>query len=160
MQSHKQGHTCKHSRTHTSNIDRLTDTPQALLVKAPYEVSTQVTPRGLSVAAGLEVVPFALLLWELGVLGAAQDPDDAHPAQEVRNLSGADPQGVRPLQARRRARRPAVRQFYRLSAQPQVTQLDELAPRHRAPQSQASSIVTDKQKDKKNLIIFKSSSFC
>lgn len=77
----------------------LTDTPQALLVQAPDEVSTQVAPRRLSVAAGLEVVSLSLLLGELGVLGAAQDSDDAHAAQQVWDLPRADPQGVGSLQA-------------------------------------------------------------
>ncbi|TNN83990.1 hypothetical protein EYF80_005861 [Liparis tanakae] len=69
------------------------------LSMAPDEVSTQVTPCGLSVAAGLEVVSLALLLGELGVLGAAQDSDDPCPAQKVWHLPRADPQGVGSLQA-------------------------------------------------------------
>lgn len=76
---------------------QLTDTPQALLVQAPDEVSTQVTPCGLSVAAGLEVVPLSLLLSEQGVLGATQDSDNAHPTQQVWDLPWAYPQGVCPL---------------------------------------------------------------
>lgn len=79
------------------------DTPQALLVQAPDEVSTQVTPRGLSVAAGLEVVTLSLLLGKMGVLAAAQNSDDAHTAQQVWDLARADPQSVGSLQARRRA---------------------------------------------------------
>lgn len=82
---------------------RLTGAAQAVLVQAPDEVPTQVTPRGLSLAAGLEVVSLSLLLGHLGVMGAAQDPDDAHPAQQVWNLPRAYPQGVGPLQARWRA---------------------------------------------------------
>lgn len=101
---HVHAQTQSHVQTDTQTVNPLTDTPQALLVKAPDEVSTQVTPRGLSVAAGLEAVSLPRLLWELGVLGAAQDSNDAHAAQEVRDLSGADPQGVRPLQTWRRAR--------------------------------------------------------
>lgn len=85
----------------TAYVSQLTDTPQALLVQAPDEVSTQVAPRGLSVATGLEVVSLSFLLSELGVLGAAQDSDDAHPAQQVWDLSWADPQGVGSLQAGR-----------------------------------------------------------
>lgn len=64
-------YTCTPTGTQTALISQLTDTPQALLVKAPDEVSTQVTPRGLSVAAGMEVVPFACFLFELEVLAAA-----------------------------------------------------------------------------------------
>lgn len=64
-------------------------------------------------AAGLEVVSFTPLLGELGVLGAAQDPDDAHPTQQVRHLPGAYPQGVGSLQAWRREGR--TRDLYRVS---------------------------------------------
>lgn len=82
---------------------RLTGAAQALLVQAPDEVPAQVAPRRLSLAAGLEVVSLSLLLGDLGVVGTAQDPDDAHPAQQVWNLPRAYPQGVGPLQARWRA---------------------------------------------------------
>lgn len=51
-------------------------------------------------AAGLEVMPLSLLFYKLGVLGAAENPDDAHAAQEVGHLPWADPQGVGSLQAR------------------------------------------------------------
>lgn len=78
---------------------RLTSAAQALLVQAPDEVPTQVAPGGLSLAAGLEVVSLPLL-GDLGVVGAAQDPDDARPAQQVWNLPRAYPQGIGPLQAR------------------------------------------------------------
>lgn len=98
-------------------------------------------------AAGLEVVPLSLLLSELGVLGAAQDSDDAHPAQQVRDLARADPQGVGSLQARRRAGRTRAGQLYLLPARPQVTELDELPPRHCVTQSLASSIITDGRKN-------------
>lgn len=97
MHTHKTIHTCTHPQT--VYISQLTDTPQALLVKAPDEVATEVTPRGLSVAAGLEVVAFSLFLWELWVLGAAQDSDNAHPAQQVWDLCWVDPQGIGSLQA-------------------------------------------------------------
>lgn len=101
MHMHRRGHTCTRPDALTTHISQLTDTPQALLVEAPYEVSAQVTPCGLSVAAGLEVVSFSLLFFGMGVLGAAQDSDDAHPAQQVWDLPRADPQGVGSLQARR-----------------------------------------------------------
>lgn len=115
-------------------LNGLTDTPQALLVKAPDEVAAQVAPCWLSVAAGLKVVSLSFLLHKLGILGAAQDPDDAHPAQQVRHLPRADPQGVRSLQAWGRARRTRACQSYLLSAGVQVPELDELAPRHRGCQ--------------------------
>ncbi|MED6247820.1 hypothetical protein ATANTOWER_018049 [Ataeniobius toweri] len=83
----------------SKTMNQLTDTPQALLVKPPDEVTTQITPRWLSMAAGLKVVSLSFLLHILGVLGAAQDPDDAHAAQQVRHLPRADPQRVRSLQA-------------------------------------------------------------
>lgn len=95
----RNNHGCTHPDSQTAHTSQLTDTPQALLVKAPDEVSTQVTPRGLSVAAGLEVVTLSFLLCEVGVLGTAQDSDNAHPAQEVRDLSRADPKGVGSFQA-------------------------------------------------------------
>lgn len=144
---HRGNHTCTRPGAQTAYISQLTDTPQALLVQAPDEVSTQVTPRGLSVAAGLEAVSLSLLLGELGVLGAAQDTDDAHPAQKVRDLSWANPQGVGSLQAGGRAGRTRAGQLYLLSARPQVTQLDELPPRHCVTQSLASSIITARRKN-------------
>lgn len=141
---HRGDDTCTHPGVQTAYISRLTDTPQALLVKAPDEVPTQVTPRGLSVAAGLEVVALSPLLNHLGVLGAAQDSDDAHPAQQVWDLPRADPQGVGSLEAWRRAGRTRAGQLYPLSVRPQVTELDELAPgRHDVTQSLASSIITE-----------------
>lgn len=90
---------CRGSQSYSKMLNQLTDTPQALFVKAPDEVTTQITPRWLSVAAGLEVVSLSFLFHELGVLGAAQDPDDAHAAQQVGHLPRADPQRIRPLQA-------------------------------------------------------------
>lgn len=135
MHMQRGNHPCKHPDAQTAYISQLTDTPQALLVQAPDEVSTQVTPCGLSMAAGLEVVSLSLLLNELGVLGAAQDSDDAHPAQQVWDSPRADPQGVGSLQAGRRAGRTCPGQLYLLSARPQVTELDELPPRHCVTQS-------------------------
>lgn len=140
--------TCTHSGTQTAHISQLTDTPQALLVQSPDEVSTQVAPRGLSVATWLEVVSLPLLLQRLGVLGAAQESDDAHPAQQVWDLPRADPQGVGSLQAWREAGRLCpMCQLYLLSVRPQVTELDELPPRHRVAQSTASSIITGRKKN-------------
>lgn len=96
---HRGNHTSTRPGSQTGYVSQLTDTPQALLVQAPDEVSTQVTPRGLSMAAGLEVVSLSLLLSDLGVLGAAQDSDNAHPTQQVWDLPRAYPQGVCSLQA-------------------------------------------------------------
>lgn len=47
------------------------DAAQTLLVQPPDEVPTQITPGGLSVAAGLEVVALSTLLDRLGVAAAA-----------------------------------------------------------------------------------------
>lgn len=101
MHMHRRSHTCIRPDALTAHISQLTDTPQALLVKAPDEVSTQVTPRWLSMAAWLEVMSFSFLFFGLWVLRAAQDSDDAHPAQQVWDLPRADPQGIGSLQARR-----------------------------------------------------------
>lgn len=139
-----------HTGAQTAYVSQLTDTPQALLVKSPDEVSTQVTPCGLSVAAGLEVMSLSLLLCELGVEGAAQDPDDAHPAQQIRDLPRADPQGVGSLQARRWTWRVRASQLYRLSDGPQVTELDELPQRHCITQTLCSSSITYRQKNRLN----------
>lgn len=114
-----------HAYAQRKSHSLLTDTPQALLVQAPDEVSTQVAPCGLSVAAGLEVVPLSVLFSGIGVLGAAQDSDDARPAQQVWYLARTDPQGIGSLQAWRRAGRvSAVCQLNPLSVRPQVTELD------------------------------------
>lgn len=94
MQMHQSIDTCTHPDAQKAYVSQLTDTPQALLVKAPDKVSTQVAPRGLSVATGLEVVALSFLLCELWVLAAAQDSDNAHTTQQVWDPSRADPQGV------------------------------------------------------------------
>lgn len=79
---------------------RLTGTAQALFVQSPDEVSTQVTPGGLGMAAGLEVMSLSPLICEQWVQAIPKQSDDAHPAEQLWDLPWADPQSIGPLQAR------------------------------------------------------------
>lgn len=76
----------------------LTGTAQALFVHPPDEVATQVTPGGLSVAAGMEVMAFSCLLNQLWVLErVSQEPDNPHTVPKLWEFSWAYSQGIDPL---------------------------------------------------------------
>ncbi|KAK1902114.1 Lipase [Dissostichus eleginoides] len=125
-----------HAYAQRKSHSLLTDTPQALLVKAPDEVSTQVAPCGLSVAAGLKVVSLSVLFSEIGVLGAAQDSDDARPAQQVWYLARTDPQA---LALSRRGGKQGV-------SRSSISSPNDIV----SPQSLTSSIITEKKKNTYN----------
>lgn len=115
---------------HGSWTRELTGTAQALFVEAPDEVPTQVTPGGLSVAAGLEVMSLSPLLYESWVTAIPQQSDDAHSAEQLRNLPWAYPQGVGPFQSRRWAGHLRASKLYLVIVQSQLTELNKLPPRH------------------------------
>lgn len=132
-------HTHTHSHADRDQSSPLTDTPQALLVQAPDEVSTQVAPRGLSVAAGLEVVSLSFLLCGLRVVGTAQNSDDAHAAQHVWDFPRADSKSVGSFQTRRRAGDMSVHRLRLIFVCAQLTELDELTPRHHVTQRESGT---------------------